>query len=90
MLVLPRHPILEGMGGDWPLLLGVNEVTLKSRPGVELLARVPDAQGGHPLLAAGTLRPRPHARLDLRHRPALAARSPSPTGPATPASGASA
>jgi uncharacterized membrane protein len=53
-LVLPRHPILEGMGGTWPLLLGVNEVTLKSRPGVELLARVPDAQGGHPLLATGT------------------------------------
>ncbi len=26
----------------------------QERPGVQLLARVPDAQGGHPLLATGT------------------------------------
>lgn len=52
-LVRPDHPILEGLGGDWPLLLGCNEVRLKDRPGVELLARLPAAEGGHPLLVAG-------------------------------------
>jgi uncharacterized membrane protein len=50
----PEHPILAGLGGDWPLLLGANEVALKPRPGVEVLARLPEEEGGHPLLVTGT------------------------------------
>ena len=47
------HPILEGLGTDWPLLLGVNEVIAKSGAEVEVLARLPEAEGGHPLLVTG-------------------------------------
>jgi uncharacterized membrane protein len=47
------HPILAGLDGEWPLLLGANEVRLKNRPDVELLARLPDSEGGHPLLVTG-------------------------------------
>lgn len=46
------HPILQGLGLEWPLLLGVNEVEVKS--GAEVLARLPADQGGHPLLVTGT------------------------------------
>ncbi len=46
------HPILQGIGGEWPLLLGANEVLLKN--GAELLATLPDNEGGHPLLVSGT------------------------------------
>ncbi len=46
------HPILQGLGFEWPLLLGVNEVEVKS--GAEVLARLPADQGGHPLLVTGT------------------------------------
>ena len=46
------HPILQGLGLKWPLLLGVNEVEVKS--GAEVLARLPADQGGHPLLVTGT------------------------------------
>jgi uncharacterized membrane protein len=53
-LVHPEHPILAGLAGEWPLLLGCNEVRVKEQAGVELLARLPDEQGGHPLLVAGT------------------------------------
>jgi uncharacterized membrane protein len=49
----PDHPILDGLGGEsWPLLLGLNEVTLK--PGAKLLAELPAEQGRHPLLAIAT------------------------------------
>ncbi|ODT22473.1 MAG: cytoplasmic protein [Kaistia sp. SCN 65-12] len=48
------HPILAGLDGEWPLLLGANEVKLKDRPDVELLARLPDSEGGHPLLVTGS------------------------------------
>ena len=51
-LVRPDHPVLQGLDGAWPLLLGVNEVKLK--PAGELLAKLPDAEGGHPLLVAGS------------------------------------
>jgi len=51
-LTRPDHPVLAGLSGEWPVLLGCNEVRLK--PGAELLARLPDDQGGHPLLAVGT------------------------------------
>lgn len=47
------HPILQGIEGDWPLLLGANEVQLRDRADVEVLARLPDDQGGHPLLVTG-------------------------------------
>lgn len=39
------HPILAGITGAWPALLGYNELALK--PGAQLLARA----GDHPLLA---------------------------------------
>ena len=46
------HPILEGLGPEWPLLLGYNEVVLKE--GAELLLKATDDAGGHPLLAVGS------------------------------------
>lgn len=52
-ILLPAHPVLTGMGSDWPPLLGVNEVEVRDMPGVEVLARLPEAQGGHPLLVLG-------------------------------------
>ncbi len=53
-IVGPRdHPILAGLGEEWPILLGYNEVRLKEGDQVELLAKVPDDAGGHPLLAIG-------------------------------------
>jgi uncharacterized membrane protein len=48
------HPILSGLGTDWPYLLGYNEVELKQAEGTSLLAKVPDEAGGGPLLAVGT------------------------------------
>jgi uncharacterized membrane protein len=45
------HPILNGLEGEWPLLLGANEV--KPREGAEVLARLPASEGRHPLLVAG-------------------------------------
>ena len=48
------HPILQGLGADWPMLLGANEVAACEGPGVEVLARLPAEQGGHPLLVTGT------------------------------------
>ena len=51
-VVGPReHPILQGLDGEWPLLLGANEVT--ARDDAEVLARLPAEEGGHPLLVAG-------------------------------------
>lgn len=47
------HPILAGLGTDWPVLLGANEVRLKTGPDVEVLASLPADQGGHPLLVTG-------------------------------------
>ncbi len=52
-LLQPGHPILAGLDGEWPVLLGLNEVVLKAGPGVELLAQTPADTGGHPLLAVG-------------------------------------
>lgn len=46
------HPLLAGLSGEWPVLLGVNEVIAKE--GCEVVARLPDEQGGHPLLVSGT------------------------------------
>ncbi len=49
----PDHPILRGLGVEWPVLLGANEVELRGRADVEVLARLPEDQGGHPLLVTG-------------------------------------
>lgn len=51
--VKKEHPILAGIDGEWPLLLGANEVVVKQQPGVEVLATLPETEGGHPLLVAG-------------------------------------
>jgi uncharacterized membrane protein len=48
-VLLPDHPIVQGMGGAWPALLGYNEVV--ARPEATVLARV----GAHPLLAVRTV-----------------------------------
>ncbi|HEV7307998.1 glutamine amidotransferase [Ensifer sp.] len=50
-VVKPDHPVMAGLSGTWPLLLGVNEVEV--RPGAEVIARLPADQGGHPLLVLG-------------------------------------
>ena len=50
-IVTADHPLVRGMPGAWPPILGVNEVMLKD--GAELVARLPADQGGHPLLACG-------------------------------------
>src|SRR5262249_37778057 len=50
----PDHPLLQGLGTDWPLLLGANEVVARTQAKtgaeVEILARLPASEGGHPLL----------------------------------------
>ncbi len=51
-VVDPAHPLMAGLGTDWPLLLGANEVVLRER-GAHLVARLPADQGGHPLLVTG-------------------------------------
>ena len=48
----PNHPIIAGIAGPWPFILGVNEV--KAKAGAEVIASLPADQGGHPLLVAGT------------------------------------
>ncbi|SLN10960.1 hypothetical protein ROJ8625_00230 [Roseivivax jejudonensis] len=51
--VAPGHPILSGFPeGEWPLLLGVNEVEPKDDATV--VARLPPHQGGHPLIVTGS------------------------------------
>ncbi len=46
------HPILKGLGGEWPYLLGFNEVKVKD--GAEVLATVSTEYGSLPLLVTGT------------------------------------
>ncbi|MDO6458024.1 glutamine amidotransferase [Celeribacter halophilus] len=46
------HPVFEGIDGDWPPILGVNEVI--PRQEAQVLARLPEEQGAHPLLVLGT------------------------------------
>ena len=52
-IVSHEHPIMAGLDGDWPVLLGVNEVELRARDDVQLVARLPADQGGHPILVTG-------------------------------------
>lgn len=47
-----QHPIVAGLDGQWPALLGANEVVPKASGHV--IARLPADQGGHPLLVTGT------------------------------------
>ncbi len=49
----PAHPIVKGIGGPWPPVLGVNEVSVRVDRPVELIAALPEDEGGHPLLVAG-------------------------------------
>lgn len=51
-LVRPDHPSVAGLTGEWPPLLGVNEVEV--RDNAEVIAKLPDDQGGHPLLVLGS------------------------------------
>jgi uncharacterized membrane protein len=48
-VALASHPLLEGLSGQWPHLLGYNEVLAK--PDATVVATVPES--GHPLLVAG-------------------------------------
>lgn len=52
-VLIADHPTMQGMNSEWPPLLGVNEVELREREDVQLVARLPEDQGGHPLLAVG-------------------------------------
>ncbi|KKX25736.1 glutamine amidotransferase [Rhizobium sp. LC145] len=54
VVTMADHPTVAGMSGEWPLLLGVNEVEVRDRADVEVVARLPDDQGGHPLLVTGS------------------------------------
>lgn len=45
------HPMLDGVPSDWPYLLGVNE--LSAKPEADVVLRLPEEQGGLPLLVAG-------------------------------------
>ena len=65
------HPILKGLGADWPVLLGFNEV--KAKAGAEVLATVSSDYGSLPLARYRQLRRRPHDRLDIGRRAPLAA-----------------
>ncbi len=52
-VVEPDHPVMAGLHGPWPFVLGVNEVELREADNVQLIARIPADQGGHPLLVLG-------------------------------------
>jgi uncharacterized membrane protein len=47
----PGHALLAGVEGEWPVMLGLNEVV--ARPEATVLARAPAEDGGHPLLVVG-------------------------------------
>jgi uncharacterized membrane protein len=46
-----KHPVVSGLGKDWPYLLGFNEVTAKR--GAEVIATASKEYGSKPLLVAG-------------------------------------
>ena len=48
----PEHPILKGLGTDWPILLGLSEVVVKE--GADVLATATADYGSLPLLVTGT------------------------------------
>jgi uncharacterized membrane protein len=47
------HPILTGIEGEFPYLLGVNEVIINQTEGIELILSLPEDQRGLPLLVTG-------------------------------------
>jgi uncharacterized membrane protein len=47
-----QHPVVAGLGTDWPFVLGFNEV--KAKPGADVIATVSSDYGGKPLLVAGS------------------------------------
>lgn len=51
-VLLPNHPIMAGVPSNWPPILGVNEVL--PRFDATIVARIPEEQGGHPLLVLGS------------------------------------
>ena len=69
----PDHPVLAGLEGPWPLLLGANEVRVKDQPGVEVLAKLPVGGRRPPAARRRRVWRRALARLDVGHRAALAA-----------------
>ena len=52
-ILMADHPMLSGIKGEWPVMLGVNEVELREREDIDVIARLPEDQGGHPLLVTG-------------------------------------
>ena len=50
-ILLPDHPVMAEMPAAWPPILGMNEVMV--RDGATVVARLPEDQGGHPLLVLG-------------------------------------
>lgn len=52
-ILMADHPVMAGLSGEWPVLLGVNEVEVRQQADVEVVATLPDDQGGHPLLVLG-------------------------------------
>lgn len=51
-VIKPEHPTVAGLSGEWPVLLGVNEVEV--REGADVIVRLPKDQGSHPLLVTGS------------------------------------
>ena len=68
----PDHPIVSGMTGPWPPVLGVNEVRAQGGPQCQLdcfasrRSRRPPASRGRRIWSG------PRSGLDLRYRPTLA------------------
>ena len=46
-VIAPDHPVLKGLGGTWPLLLGANEVKLREGPVRRSLGRPPPVPPCH-------------------------------------------
>jgi hypothetical protein len=59
------HPVTKGIDGEWPYLLGFNEV--KPKEYAQVLATV----GEYPLLVTGSVRERTQRCLDVGRRSAL-------------------
>lgn len=53
-ILKPDHPVFAGIEGEWPPMLGINEVEVREREDVEVVARLPEDQGGFPLLVLGS------------------------------------
>jgi len=47
-----KHPVIDGLAGKWPILLGFNEV--KAKPGATVIATASAEYGEKPLLVSGS------------------------------------